>query len=218
MHQTPNPVIEREILDELRRKYIDESWQDRARGIHLTNLIYCLTRSFYGFTDPLPPSDKEVMLFALGFGLEAVLLREGSKMPPGEKDGIHYSPDFIPLRSAQVVGELKTTRMSYDKTKLPETWLEQVMGYCYAEGLSSCDIAVLHMLGNYKPPFPTMRGWHFEFDPDELQNHWNNMLDRKDVLLNALATGEPPMPKQFCKDWECQYGPCRYSLRCQLEV
>ena len=214
MKQIPNQLIEREILSELRRKYIDEDWTDRAKGIHLTNLMYCLTRSWYGFTDPLPVSDREVLLFSIGFGLEAVLLRDGSRIPAGCCEGIHYSPDFIPLGGSKV-GELKTTRMSSAKTVLPTTWIDQMMGYCYAEGVTECDLVVLHIVGSWKPTFPEVKGWHFEFTQIELNRFWADMQLRKGVLTEALVSGTPPTPYKWCQDWECTYGPCRYEVRCK---
>lgn len=209
MQITPNPVIEKELLDVLRARYI--TTEGRAEGIHLSDLIYCLTKSYHRITDPLPATDQEVMLFSLGFGLENMLLRDESRVSPGCKDGIHYSPDFIPLTAGRA--ELKTTRASTTRD-LPETWVEQIKGYAYAEGLLTYDLVVLHMLGNYKPPFPVIKGYQLTFSQEELVEQWQRFLSRRFVLDTCLHDAIPPDPLHWCKDWECKY--CTYRIRCGL--
>ena len=208
MIQVQNKQIERELLDALVQKYITS--RERS-GIHVSHLIYCLTKSYYELTDPLPPTDNEVMLFSLGFGLENLLLREESHSVTGELDGIKYSPDFVPLSSGKA--ELKTTRMSTGKA-FPETWLEQIMAYSYAEKLLQYDLVVLHITGNYKPPFPQIAGYRLTFEQIELDNNWANLLKRKMVLVVALESKTPPPHGVWCKDWECKF--CRYYMRCGI--
>ena len=204
-----NPQIRREILETLRFRYLESTKESRAPGIHLTQLVYCLTRSFYNVIKPLPPNDMEIMLFSLGFGLENILLRENSRVKAGEKDGIHYSPDFIPLSGG--LAELKTTRASEGKL-FPETWLEQILGYMYAERLEYYDLVVLHLLGNYKPPFPSIVGYRITPTADELVRNWDRLTMRRDVLVKAFVAGEAPAPGKWCKDWEPKY--CRYGFKC----
>lgn len=212
MIQTQNKQIEREILDALTLKYITSRSRDT---IHVSHLIYCLTKGYYELTDPLPPTDNEVMLFAIGFGLENILLREESHVETGEVDGIKYSPDFVPLSAGKA--ELKTTRQATGKP-FPETWLEQIMAYSYAEKLLEYDLVVLHITGNYKPPFPQIVGYRLTFEQVELDANWANLLKRKMVLTVALETKTPPPARVWCKVdnkgvyWECKF--CRYAIRC----
>lgn len=208
MEQQKNQQVEREILDALIKKYITSRTRDT---IHVSHLVYCLTKGYHELTNSLSPTDQEVMLFALGYGLERVLLREESHAEAGEVDGIKYSPDFVPLSGGKA--ELKTTRQSVGK-EFPETWMEQIMAYCYAEKLTNYDLAVLHIVGNYKPPFPCIAGYRLTFTQEELDANWANLLKRKMVLVVALETKTPPPPKVWCKDWECKY--CRYKIRCEV--
>lgn len=70
-----DPRLETELLDRLREKYT------HIKPIpHLTEVLYCLTRSYYDRTDPLPITKKELLYFAVGFALEAVLLRGEPKL------------------------------------------------------------------------------------------------------------------------------------------
>ena len=214
MEQQKNPQVEREILDALSKKYVTSRTRDT---IHVSHLIYCLTKGYHELTNPLPPNDQELMLFSLGYGLENVLLREESHSESGKMDGIEYSPDFVPLSGGKA--ELKTTRMATGK-EFPETWIEQISAYCYCEKLLVYDLAVLHIVGNYKPPFPCIAGYRLTFEQTELDANWANLLKRKMVLDVALETKTPPPAKLWCKvdnkgvSWECIH--CRYKIRCGI--
>lgn len=233
MDRVENPQIIRQALNNLQAGYQDDSRRD---CIHLTDLIYCLTRSWFDKRYPLPPTDEEVLLFALGWGLQKVLVPEDQEAEEIICDGIHLSPDFMSIGG--VLAELKTTRQSsrrkneskqYEPSPFSESWVEQMKGYCYAQKLvdygpgsrmlelgSSYDLLVLHMMGNYAPPFPSLVGWRVTFTPEELKEFWTYMLERKVILDAAIETEMPPDPFTANKEWEC--GNCRYASRCQLLV
>jgi hypothetical protein len=230
MKKLDNPELSRRILNHLADQY---KIKEKREGIHLSTLIYCLTRSFFDQQAPVEPTDEEVMLFALGLGLQDVLTPSESFTPVYNKDGVLFSPDFVfsvkELKTAVLdaspseherkdiavtrLVELKTTRMSSGKEDLPETWLEYIMGGCYMRGANTYDLSVLHMLGNYKPPFPEIRSYRLEFAEDELRANWDYLMERRAVYEEALKTGTPPVPFSYCKDWECKN--CRYKLQCQ---
>ena len=225
MIRTPNDQLIRETLEHLKKLYTDTN---RHEGIHLTDLIYCLTRSYWDKTDPLPPTDDEVMLFALGWGLQQVLVPREQDAEVLVVDGIYLSPDFISLGG--VMAELKATRQSsrkkmpngqYEPSPFSETWVEQMMGYCYATRIAGnewpiYELLILHMMGNYSPPFPLLKGWRVEFTPEELKEFWATMLVRKAILNDCLERRHsPPEPKLWCKEWECE--SCRYSIRCAAQ-
>ena len=208
-----DPEIVREILDRLVDEYVEEKPYP-----HVTQLIYCLTRSYFDITQGTQPTDDELMLFAVGWGLERVLLE--SHAEPGEKDGISYSPDFVTLRGAKA--ELKTTRMSSKKTagpeyELPEGWVKQIMAYCYANGSLRYQLVVLHLMGNYAPPFPRLAGLTLEFNEDELSENWSWILSRRLILDQALYEKVIPVPFTYNMSWECKY--CRHKIVCDaLEI
>src|SRR3972149_3270888 len=85
----------------------------RSGGIHLTELIYCLTASYWKRLDPLPNTGKQDLTMALGIGLERVFIAPEVRAKVGTKDGIDYSPDFW---FGEIPSEMKTTRMSTKKT------------------------------------------------------------------------------------------------------
>jgi hypothetical protein len=210
MERADNPELTRLMLDHLANLY---KLKQKREGIHLSTLIYCLTRSFFDQQDMIEPTDNEVMLFALGLGLQDVLTPTSANTPIYEKEGITFSPDmYFEVPNFGMV-ELKTTRMSSGKEVLPETWFEYIKGGCYMIGSNIYDLAILHMLGNYHPPFPILRSERLTFTKEELQSNWDYLLERKAVYCKALETNIPPEPYKYCKEWECQY--CRYKLQCQ---
>ena len=213
MNITENKPLTRLMLDSLATKY---KIKEKRLGIHLSTLIYCLTRQQFDQQQPVEPTDEEVMLFALGFGLQDVLTPSDATMPVIKKDGVTYSPDFVLALGSGGLTELKTTRMSAkkaDQHDFPETWVEYMKGGCFIKDCETYNLSVLYMMGSYSPPFPIIRSFTFQFDEDELLDNWQYLMDRKEVYVDALASGELITPYSRCKDWECKY--CRYSLICQ---
>jgi hypothetical protein len=187
----------------------------RSAGIHVTELIYCLTKSYYERTSPLPITRQSALTMAMGIGLERTIIPIEKRVGSAEKDGIDYSPDF--WYHGTEPAELKTTRMSTKKTierTFPETWVQQIKCYCYAMGKNKYHLGVVHLLGNYHPPFPSLLAVTFEFTDQELQEQWDYILFRKKAFLDAAAQFKPPDAKRWSQDWECEY--CQYKERCGL--
>lgn len=206
-----NQELSRAVLDRLSEEYLS----DERTIPHLTELIYCLTRSYDDRIDPTPPTDEEVLLFCMGFGLERILLKRFERPETRCKDGIYYSVDFISLRDVRA--ELKTTRTSikrHNEEGLTQTWLEQIAGYCYAEGKLDFDLATLYLMGNYAPPFPKVIGRRLSFSIGELEANWAYLLNRQEWYMYHLQHGMRPEPYKWNKIWECIY--CRYKLRCEV--
>ena len=204
MEVTPNPQLYRYTMDRLVESYV----KDKPFP-HLTELIYCLTRSYLDRLEHLPPTDDELLKFAIGWGLESVMVK-GLETKPTIEDGIHVSPDFFHVAGPGEFGEFKTTRMfppkGADLPRIPETWLEQIMGYCYAYGTLTYDLAILHIIP------PELKCWRLHFNPDEVRGNWTHIMARKKLYLDFMALAEVPAPFEYNRDWECK--GCRYYLRC----
>ncbi len=216
MQIVPDPELKRLALDALRTEY----GMDGIRpGIHQSQLIYCLTKSYWETTDPEFASDKEVLLFGIGFGMERVILRPFEKQPePLEYQGIVVSLDSIHQFGGPM--DLKTTRMSPTGRKgedgflWPDSWKKAFMAYRYVlnqlfpeDAAYDFGVAVIHLIQ------PEMTAWRVIYEPWELEENWSTLLTRRDQLDSMLA-GQNPMPFQFAEDWECTN--CRYLMRCQL--
>lgn len=197
--------LARRMLDDLG----DEIWLDKKLP-HLTELIYCLTRSWCMRVQPLPFTPQEVALFVVGVGLEKVMLRPHRQHLEGECEGIHYDADFLDYNNN--VGEFKCTRKSMNRMPEHLPWEIQLKGYMYALGKDQCTLAAMCLMGDYAPPFPQLGAWHGEAREQELVNTWQWLLWRKDILLDHLE--RKVMPRQFTYnfDWECQY--CAFKVLC----
>lgn len=209
MKRLDNPSLDRLILEHLANLY---HIKEKREGIHLSTLVYCLTRSFFDQVAPIEPTDEEVMLFSLGYGLQDVLTPADTETPTYELDGIIFRPDFVMKLAGDQHCELKTTRMSSKRADFPQTWVEYIMGGCYIRGVQSYELSVLYMLGNYAPPFPTIHSETLIFEEDELEINWGYLLSRKAIYEDALAENLAPVPFTYCKSWEC--SKCRYRLQC----
>lgn len=208
MERIHNPEIEQYALKHLADLY---NIRQQRQGIHLSTVIYCLTRAYFDFTQYIQPTEEEVMLFALGYGLQDVLTPQEAEAPVFEKDGITYSPDFM-LKMNDTYFEIKTTRMSIDKGYLPDTWIEYIMGGCYIRDINEYELVVLYMMGNWKPPFPKIYAETLKFNQEEILVNWWNIIGRRNQLIGHLNDRTPPIPMGWCKEWECKY--CRYKIVC----
>jgi len=189
----------------------EEIWIDKHLP-HVTELIYCLTRSWYQRRKPLPFTPREVLLFSTGIGLEGVLLKRHKRQVEGVLDGIGYAIDFLAYE--EYPGELKLTRFSAKKgpDELPMTWKRQVLSYLRCHGGVLVLLAILHLMGDYAPPFPMLKVWQGKALHWEIDMNWAWMLMRKDTYIASLETDTPPEQFTYNEDWECT--GCGYKLIC----
>lgn len=206
MNTVNNPALSQQVLLLLEQEYTQEKPLP-----HLTELIYCLTRSYYDRKDALPPTRREILHFALGFGLERILLQHQRKSEVGIVDGVNFSPDFLAF--TDLPGELKTTRMSMKKLNevgIPITWQRQILGYIKCLGISEYELVVL----NYVEP--DIYSFRVSAETEEIDGNWNWIQTRKTFYMACIESNQVPFPRVFCEDWECRN--CRYAIRCEAGV
>jgi len=210
MKRLDNPELKRKVLDHLSNLYHIKEIREPN---HLSSYVYCRTKGFLDQKQTSVPNDEEVMLFALGYGLQDVLTPKDATAPLIEKCGIMYRPDFIlSVRQNEIKTTRKSARNHYLDEYIPQTWLDYMMGGCYMMETSEYDLIVLYMMGDYAPPFPQLYCDTFYFDKIDLDNNWEKLLIRKETLDESLVSGSPPVPFANCYDWECKF--CRYRLVC----
>lgn len=128
---TPDPVLREEALKALAEEY---KLNSRRPGLHQSEISYCLTKSFWERTSPLPLTEKEILLFSIGFSMERVLLAREETPSELVLDGISCSLDTISLFGP---ADLKTTRKraggrkGEDGFQIPDGWKKQFMAYRY---------------------------------------------------------------------------------------
>jgi hypothetical protein len=220
MKRVENPELKRKLLNHLGALY---KIKEIREPNHLSSYIGCRTRTFFDQKQAIEPTDEEVMLFALGYGLQDVLTPKTSTAKIYNYEGIIYRPDMsfeVSKGEIDKLLELKTTRKSakyhYIEDSVPLTWLTYMQGGCKIVGTDTYDLAVLYMMGNYSPPFPQIYCDTFVFDEEEITANWKIIQANKAVLDSALKHGTPPTPFANCYEWECKF--CRYKMLCDTIV
>lgn len=205
MRVTHNDALAETLLNEL-MKEIDENRKSMHPSV--TDLIYCLTKSYYNTQEDRPGhSFKTKLYFLIGLGLERSLLTARKGQPTyGVFEGIHYHLDSID----EGLLELKSTRANPKKMEageFSESWLRQAKSYCKAVGVTEFDLAVVFII---QPEFTVYR---IKFDQREIDDHWAWMKARQEVWETAVKTNEAPASFQYNEQWECR--DCAYLLLCQ---
>jgi hypothetical protein len=210
---TADPELRSKALLELRLEY---GMDVQRPGLHQSQLSHCLTQSYWDITDPSPPNDKQVLLFAIGFMFERVILSREETPGAIEIDGITMSLDTVGLFGP---ADTKSTRMRAAGRKAegkfvpPESWKYQFMAYRYAlnrsTGSTEMDfgVVVLHLIE------PEITAWRYTFTQEELESNWAYLLQRKSQLEWMLAH-QDPQPFKHNQSYECE--TCQHSLKCGL--
>jgi hypothetical protein len=175
-------------------------------GIHLTDCLLCLRKAYWDKVDSLPPTEEELLYFLLGLGLQETFHTDS--VGEMELDGVLLNPDFESAKGTPV--ELKTTRIGrkrLDSYDFPKHWIRQLMGYCYALGVTEGDLLIFTLIQ------PELLNYHIEFTATEIGENWGRVLGKAEALRLAIATDI--LPVRTSEDWECK--SCRYRLRCLTE-
>lgn len=208
MQVLENTKLAQDLLKEL----MDEIDEDRS-AMHpsVTDLIYCLTKSWYKANgQALEETDKTKLYFVIGLGLERALLVARKVKPVyGEFEGVHYHLDSID----QGLLELKSTRAwpakEGEEPKFSDSWIRQTQAYCKANGILQCDIAVIYI---GKPDF---RAYNVTYTQAEVDKNWDWIIKRKAIWESAMATMTVPKAYSTNEDWECK--ECTYKMVCDVK-
>jgi hypothetical protein len=199
--------LARRILQDL----ADDMFVEKEVG-HVAELIYCLTKSYFNRFFPQKANPDEVLIFVVGIALEEVLLRQHKQQVSGVKDGIPYSLDAILYEERWA--EFKSTRVSSNKEpkELSEGWMKQILSYMYCVDTKEMTLMILHLMGNYKPPFPQLKTWRVRAEEDEILQNWQSLQERRQTYLKFIEEDKVPTPFEYNMDWECEH--CRYKIAC----
>lgn len=136
------------------------------------------------------------MRFAVGFAWEEWICHQirheveamGGELlhQPGEYalDGIVGTPDAVELRpdNQVVVHECKATWMSSNK-QLLWIYIAQVQAYCWLAGSTKASVHVLHVNGDYKGMAPRYYRHDLEWERDEIEAAWRNIVAHKHLAV-----------------------------------
>lgn len=237
MKWTESQALTREVLKALKSEERYGSARPPESPFHLTELIYCLTKSYMnrfgpasGKPEAFMPTDQSVMLWLLGEKLEDILLESHKTSLHGMTDGISWESDVV-LTDSGVTGEMKTTRKSTKnfpfrngQLDVSTGWIKQLLGYMYTNALTKMAYIVWFLMGNYSPPFPELKVYEVEATWAEISENWQWVLWRKQQYEMWIERAELPTPFQYNLDapdgggasWECDY--CQYRLICDAKT
>jgi len=186
---------------------------------HMTELIQCLTRSYYNRKGGNDIGDyrpaKETVIFAIGRALEDVLMAPHSRHRKGVWDGISYEVDALaldPLSDLPLHVELKSTRYSTgkDPQEYSSNWHKQLLGYMYVLNKTTMYLAVLHLIQ------AELKMWKVTATEDELGANWYWLQERKVAYMGHIEREESPAAFQWNEEWECDN--CMYKVMCDVEA
>jgi len=189
-----SPEMRQRVFDQIRAAVV----KDRA-GIHLSDNIYCLRKAYFRKMGLSPqPSDELCLLWLTGYAFQAYMFPLDKEIT-FQVDGIDCTPD-IPSGI-----EVKSTRMSMGKFDPNNQlhWQRQILGYCKALNLLEYDLVVMHVAGNYRPPFPDIVCYRIKTTQEEIDFNWQVILENAKNLQEALTSQTPPVPT--CQDWEWEH-------------
>jgi hypothetical protein len=165
--------------------------QARTAGVHLTDIIHDMEKAIGKNRNPKGMDEEQLEKYRLiGFVWEDVTTSVINRGRPGDRpglirpgeithDGIIMTPDAVDLDSdPPVLEEWKCTWRSMARDLESENWhwFVQIKAYCYALGLTSANLRILYVNGDYRPPVPKTQGYKLEFNQRELQENWQMLL------------------------------------------
>ncbi len=221
MNIQPDPTFRGVVLKKIEAREFSE-----RKGIHQSDLNYCLNKQALRRMRPIATSDADLLLYSLGWATQRWLTGQDKDVPEEEQDGIIVTLDST-YDSAP--WELKATFQSSAKPieeNVP--WLRQLMAQCFVTGTKSAKLTRLEIMGNWKSVFgkkdekgleenrkPTLSAWSIDFTVDELARNWEWLIDRRDKFLSILASGKL-LPRVVAlpsgQDWECERCPYEGNL------
>ncbi len=208
MRREYNPELDNVILEHLTEKY-KLAYHRSETDCHLSTYNGCLTKAFWEARAPVDPTPKECMFFAVGLGLQDLLTPDSAETPLFEKDGITFRPDYMMKLYKDEYHELKTTRLGEKRIMeaLPKSWIKYMEGGCWIRGLKHYHLTALLLI--------PARLWSetIYFDEIELEDNWQEVLERKAIVDAAFTDNIPPVPFDYnLGEWECK--ECRYRTLC----
>ena len=205
-----NDLIRKELLEVLSNEMGRKDWLDR--GLHVTDMIYCLTKAAYKRKNGAKNTEKEILLFAGGLGLEEAMLKGEVKTAVGVLEGLSYSVDRIDGFSG-VPLEFKSTRVSPKKLEefgFKEGWQKQILSYMKGTGYREFILAVYHIFG------PDLQTFEVTATDVEVEENWAWIMERKRVYEWYQERGLMPTPFRYAEAWEC--ASCAWKIVCEARA
>lgn len=201
-----------DLEDELLKEMVEEFHDDTRAQPSVSGMIKCLTRTYYEsevkkISEPTY-SRRETQLFSVGLALEKVILGARQIVQGGEHKGIQWHVDHI--GTDQKLIEFKSTRIKAvdnDEPKISPHWQKQYLAYLKTLGVTEGHFVMLHVMGDYAPPFPDLRAYRVITTQEEIDANWTWIEQRAITYLKFVKDQIPPTPFEYNEPWECKDCP-----------
>jgi hypothetical protein len=185
-------------------------------GVHCSDLIYCLNKQAMRRLEPIEPTEKEILLFSIGWSTQRWLTGKAKDEDEREVDGIIVTCDDL---VGGTPWELKATYQSNQRPILDQThWIRQIMCQAFVTKSTTAYLTRLELMGNWKikeGDRPTLHAYRLEFSQHELDKNWEWMKERAELFTGILDT-KALLPKGVAlplgQGYECDY--CNYKKQC----
>ena len=226
-------VLRGQILEAIAQGMEDDG-PPRPEGIHVSDLLFCLRKAVVRRFQPDPISPQRTLLFAMGRGMQAYLSRASQDEPPMVLDGIWGTVDQLQTGVPALPLEYKAT-FSHPGWGPSAHYFQQLASYCKMQGVLEGALVLFYVDGyrafpkpkGFTPPEgpkgtdrPVLLVYRVAFSQDDLDNWWWEMLQRKNVLENALEEAAPLTLQQrvelvpLTEHWTWECGACPLGGLC----
>ena len=223
----------------------------RPQGIHQSNLNdhSCIQKGYFSnVIGQKDMTDTDALNFIAGRLFERGVAFVG-ELDPVLQDDIWVTPDDeTPGFGLTEIKYTVTTSLQEVKDEQPQ-WVCQMKNQAYAFGVNHINLLIYYAMGNAPSSFfwnksrpkevpyrgKELQAWTYEFTDEEIEDNWRAVVERKDILVEAIEN-ETPINKHIVllelpwnwkyerknkvvirkwKDyWQCKL--CAYSVNCEL--
>ena len=198
---TRDKSMESKFLDDLKAK-MDEEDEERLNEIHVSDLVYCLKKTFYRRKGIEKIETREsLMIKSIGKGLHYLyeVLKDYVKEAEIHRYGVVGHIDML----GEYPVELKTSRKNIKSIEdIPENYLRQIGYYCL---LTDKTIGYLIHIYIVKPSIKI-----FKLDYSQvIEKYKAEFFERLEKLKKALENDDPSILENTNYNWECDNCPFR---------
>ena len=226
-----------DAVERVLRRKVEGGWQPKVhmdervyerKGMHGSDLIYCPDKVIFRDRVIIYASSlSTIFKYALGHAFEFMLHPESmADSKTYVVDGVTLTPDIVDYDMGGVhigLGEVKLTWAStkdYDMERKAPQYLTQVKNYCNAVKTNRCRFIMGHVQGDYRDWdfIPDLRCWDVRFAEGEIRDNWNEMIDRKYAIEDALENWTMPDKHWLGFQKECEFCDYRKNGDCKRNV
>jgi len=207
---TADPPTKARLINNLTARY-----SQPRKGIHVSDLVYCLRASAFRKLSPKPSSEKELSYYCSGKACHDVIegLHGARREVEHTWEGIVAHFDLL---EEEIPVEIKSSRSPNREIK--KHWIRQLGYYCAVRGVEHGRLVILYLFpqrATKENPTPTADMIQtFEVKFQKIEEVRRDLRARRDLLSEALKAGNPALAPTADREtaWLCD--DCAYRNEC----